>query len=121
MLKNEPRRYDVVALRDSLVACISRTTFQWLLDNSIPFNRFLLHQLNERLGQFIGRVEMDRNAQPMVAMDMDVVPVAGLRLGQLVSADAFAEAGRVVGKITGISIAADGKSITQKITVERPA
>jgi len=60
MLKNEPRRYDVVALRDSLVACISRTTFQWLLDNSIPFNRFLLHQLNERLGQFIGRVEMDR-------------------------------------------------------------
>ena len=60
MLKNEPRRYDVVALRDSQVACMSRTTFQWLLDHSIPFNRFLLNQLNERLGQFIGRVEMDR-------------------------------------------------------------
>ena len=32
----------------------------WLLDTSLPFNRFLLTQLNERLGQFIGMVEFDR-------------------------------------------------------------
>ena len=31
-----------------------RATFMWLLDTSIAFNRFLLTQLNERLGQFIG-------------------------------------------------------------------
>jgi len=60
MLKREPRRYDVIALRDSRIAYMNRTTFQWLLDNSIPFNRFLLNHLNERLGQFIGMVEHER-------------------------------------------------------------
>jgi CRP-like cAMP-binding protein len=37
-----------------------RDTFQWLLDHSISFNRFLLLQLNERLGQFIGLLESQR-------------------------------------------------------------
>jgi CRP-like cAMP-binding protein len=60
MLKTEPRRYDVVALRDSRVACMRRETFQWLLDHSISFNRYLLIQLNERLGQFIGLLESER-------------------------------------------------------------
>lgn len=60
MLKTEPRRYDVAALRDSRVACMRRETFQWLLDHSICFNRYLLVQLNERLGQFIGLLESER-------------------------------------------------------------
>lgn len=60
MLKTEPRRYDVVALRGSRVACMRRETFQWLLDHSIGFNRYLLVQLNERLGQFIGLLESER-------------------------------------------------------------
>jgi CRP-like cAMP-binding protein len=60
LLKDEPRRYDVVALRDSRLACMPRATFSWLLDHSIAFNRFLLLQLNERLGQFIGLVEYGR-------------------------------------------------------------
>ena len=60
LLKTEPRRYDVVALRDSMIACMPRHTFNWLLDNSIPFNRFLLMQLNARLGLFISLVEYDR-------------------------------------------------------------
>ncbi|MCL4184403.1 MAG: Crp/Fnr family transcriptional regulator [Burkholderiaceae bacterium] len=64
MLKDEPRRYDAVALRDSRIAYMPRATFQWLLDTSIAFNRFLLHQLNERLGQFIGTVEIDRLLGP---------------------------------------------------------
>ncbi len=41
-----------------------RATFQWLLDSSIAFNRYLLHQLNERLAQFIGTVEIDRLLGP---------------------------------------------------------
>ncbi len=57
LLKNEKRRYDVVTLRESRFACMPRETFLWLLDTSIAFNRFLLMQLNERLGQFIGMVE----------------------------------------------------------------
>lgn len=64
LLKNEPRRYDVIALRDSEVAYMPRSTFMWLLDGSIDFNRFLLVQLNERLSLFIGMVEYDRLLGP---------------------------------------------------------
>jgi CRP/FNR family cyclic AMP-dependent transcriptional regulator len=64
MLKDEPRRYDIVALRDSTIAYVPRTTFMALLDGSVEFNRFLLVQLNERLGQFIGMVEHDRLLGP---------------------------------------------------------
>lgn len=60
MLKLEPRRYDVVALRDTRVACMRRDTFHWLLDNSIAFNRFIINQINERLGLFIGLLESER-------------------------------------------------------------
>ena len=60
MLKNEPRRYDVVALRDTRLALMDRKAFFWLYDNSTAFNRFLVRQLNERLGQFIGLVEYGR-------------------------------------------------------------
>jgi len=64
MLKSEPRRYDVVALRESRIALMTRATFDRLLDSSIPFNRFLLNQLNERLAHFIAMVEYDRMLEP---------------------------------------------------------
>jgi CRP/FNR family transcriptional regulator, cyclic AMP receptor protein len=64
VLKHEPYRYDIQALRKSLVAGISVATFDWLLDRSIGFNRFVMMQLNERLGQFIGAREIDRLTQP---------------------------------------------------------
>lgn len=64
ILKDTHRRYDVIALRDSEIAYMPRATFMWLLDSSIEFNRFLLVQLNERLGQFIGMVEYDRLLGP---------------------------------------------------------
>ena len=60
LLKDLTRKYDVMALRDTRVARMPRATFEWLLENSLLFNRFLLMQLNERLGQFIGLVENDR-------------------------------------------------------------
>lgn len=60
LLKRECRKYDVTALRDSRIARMPARTFNWLLDTSLPFTRFLLMQLNERLGQFIGMVEFDR-------------------------------------------------------------
>jgi CRP-like cAMP-binding protein len=60
VLKNEPRRYDVVALRDTRLALMDRNTFMWLFENSVGFNRFLVRQLNERLGQFIGLLEHGR-------------------------------------------------------------
>lgn len=57
LVKRERRKYDVIALRESVVARVPDDTFQWLLDISIPFNRFVLVQMNERLAQFIGRSE----------------------------------------------------------------
>ena len=69
LLKAELRRYDLVTLRDSVIAKMPIETFHWLLDNSIAFNRFLLDQFNHRMGQFIGRIESDRlfNADIRVA------------------------------------------------------
>lgn len=60
LLKDTPRQYDVIALRDTRLALMPRATFQWLLDNSIGFNRFVMTLLNERLGMFISLVEFDR-------------------------------------------------------------
>jgi CRP/FNR family transcriptional regulator, cyclic AMP receptor protein len=64
VLKREPYRYNIQALRRSVVAGLGVQTFHWLLDRSIPFNRFVLQQLNERLGQFIGAREIDRSSHP---------------------------------------------------------
>jgi CRP/FNR family transcriptional regulator, cyclic AMP receptor protein len=60
VLKNEARQYDLVALRDTRMALMDRATFFWLFENSVAFNRFLVNQFNERLGQFIALVEYDR-------------------------------------------------------------
>ena len=60
MLKSEARRYDVVALRDTKLALMDHSTFFWLFENSVAFNRFLVRQLNERVGQFIGALEQGR-------------------------------------------------------------
>jgi CRP-like cAMP-binding protein len=62
VIKREVYRYNIQALRKSLVAGLSVETFHWLLDRSIPFNRFITNQLNERLGQFIAAREIDRMA-----------------------------------------------------------
>ncbi|KJS74588.1 MAG: Crp/Fnr family transcriptional regulator [Comamonadaceae bacterium BICA1-1] len=65
-LKREPYRYNVQALRKSLVAGLPVESFHWLLDHSIGFNRFVMCQLNERLGQFIAAREIDRLSEPEV-------------------------------------------------------
>jgi CRP-like cAMP-binding protein len=60
VIKREVYRYNIQAVRTSVAAGLSVDTFHWLLDRSIPFNRFIIQQLNERLGQFIGARETDR-------------------------------------------------------------
>jgi CRP/FNR family cyclic AMP-dependent transcriptional regulator len=64
VLKRESYRYNVQALRKSVVAGLPADTFHWLLDHSIGFNRFVMNQLNERLGQFIAAREIDRMSNP---------------------------------------------------------
>jgi CRP-like cAMP-binding protein len=63
-LKREAYRYNIQALRKSKVAGLHVDTFHWLLDHSIGFNRFVMNQLNERLGQFIAAREIDRMNNP---------------------------------------------------------
>ncbi|MDP3799578.1 MAG: Crp/Fnr family transcriptional regulator [Polaromonas sp.] len=63
-LKREPYRYNIQALRKSVVAGLPIDSFHWLLDHSIGFNRFVMNQLNERLGQFIAAREIDRMNNP---------------------------------------------------------
>ena len=63
-LKRETYRYNIQPLRKSLVAGLHVDTFHWLLDHSIGFNRFVMNQLNERLGQFIAAREIDRLNNP---------------------------------------------------------
>jgi CRP/FNR family cyclic AMP-dependent transcriptional regulator len=65
-LKREIYRYNIQALRKSLVAGLHVDTFHWLLDHSIGFNRFVMNQLNERLGQFIAAREIDRMTNPNI-------------------------------------------------------
>ncbi len=64
VLKREARKYDVVALRESRIVFMPEATFHRLLDTSFRFNRYLLMQLNERVGQFIGMVEHERLLEP---------------------------------------------------------
>jgi len=64
LLKDEPRRYDIVALRNSTIAYMPRATYMALLDESVSFNRHIITQLNERLAQFIAMVEHDRLLPP---------------------------------------------------------
>ncbi|MEZ5605620.1 MAG: Crp/Fnr family transcriptional regulator [Burkholderiaceae bacterium] len=64
VIKRESYRYNVQPLRRSLVAGLPVDTFHWLLDHSIGFNRFVMSQLNERLGQFIVALAVGRAASP---------------------------------------------------------
>ena len=64
LLKGEPYRYNIEALRRTVVAGVPVEVFHELLEHSLPFNRFVLNQLNERLGQFIAAREIDRINDP---------------------------------------------------------
>jgi CRP-like cAMP-binding protein len=64
LLKREPYRYNIEPLRQSTVAGLPIEDFHALLDRSIPFNRYVMSLLNERLGQFIAAREIDRQTEP---------------------------------------------------------
>ena len=66
VLKRESYRYNIQPLRPSMVAGLPVDTFHWLIDHSLGFNRFIMNQLNERLGQFIAAREIDRLTNPEI-------------------------------------------------------
>jgi CRP/FNR family transcriptional regulator, cyclic AMP receptor protein len=60
VIKGELRPYAVVAIRDSAVAFLPRATFQWLIDDSSFFSRWVIDQLNARLAHYVSLVETFR-------------------------------------------------------------
>jgi CRP/FNR family transcriptional regulator, cyclic AMP receptor protein len=64
LLKREVYRYNIEPLRKSVVSGLPLADFDWLLERSIPFNRYVMNQINERLGQFIAAREADRLNDP---------------------------------------------------------
>ena len=66
VLKRESYRYNIQPLRPSVVAGLPVDAFHWLIDHSLGFNRFIMNQLNERLGQFIAAREIDRLTNPEI-------------------------------------------------------
>ena len=66
VLKRESYRYNIQPLRPSVVAGLPTDNFHWLINHSLGFNRFIMNQLNERLGQFIAAREIDRLTNPEI-------------------------------------------------------
>ncbi|MBK6714448.1 MAG: Crp/Fnr family transcriptional regulator [Burkholderiales bacterium] len=60
LLRHEGFRYSVQALRATRVARVPRSTFEALRHRSLPFNHYLQHLMNARLGLFIGLLQTDR-------------------------------------------------------------
>ena len=63
-LKAEPRRYDVIALRDTVLLCLPKVQFDELCAHSLPFNQYLVAHLNRRLGQAMALIEAGRARAP---------------------------------------------------------
>jgi CRP-like cAMP-binding protein len=63
-MKMEPRRYDVIALRDTDLMCLPRAQFDELRATSLEFNQALLLQMNMRLGQAMAVIEAGRIRSP---------------------------------------------------------
>lgn len=53
LVRGMPRPADVIALKPSVVAVMPRHTFEWLYESELPFNHFLIQQINERMFWFM--------------------------------------------------------------------
>lgn len=88
MLKDEPRKYDIVALRDTTIGRIDLATFRWLTEHSLGFNRVLVRLMNERMAQFIATIELDRIFDPTARVARHIAwlcnPVLNPRIGTVI-------------------------------------
>ncbi|TWO70121.1 Crp/Fnr family transcriptional regulator [Caenimonas sedimenti] len=64
VMKQEPRRYDVIALRETELLCLPRAEFEALRETSLAFNHALADHLNLRLGQAMAIIEAGRIRSP---------------------------------------------------------
>ncbi|MBR8458796.1 Crp/Fnr family transcriptional regulator [Burkholderia dolosa] len=85
VIKREPRKYEVVAIQRSTVLFVPADTFHALLDSSLPFTRFVIHQLNNRMGEFIASIQNSRL--------LDVDARVAQSLAQLFNPDLYPDTG----------------------------
>jgi CRP/FNR family transcriptional regulator, cyclic AMP receptor protein len=74
VLKDEPRRYDVIALRDTELLCLPRHLFDELKATSLPFCQMLIDHFNMRLGQAMVIIETMRLRSPEQRVAMYLGP-----------------------------------------------
>lgn len=74
VLKRDPRRYDVVALRETQLLCLPRAQFEQLRASSLPFCHALIEQFNMRLGQAMAIIETMRLRTPQQRVAMYLGP-----------------------------------------------
>jgi hypothetical protein len=67
-----------------------------------------------------GRAELDANAQDSTDIQLEILPMAGLRLGQLVEVQDPVKIRPYRAKITGISITGTLAAPSMAINLERP-
>ena len=64
VMKDEPRRYDVIALWPTELLCLPRAEFEHLRRTSLTFNHALADHLNLRLAQAMAIIEAGRIRSP---------------------------------------------------------
>lgn len=82
-LKAEPRRYDVIALRDSELMCLPQPVFEHLCAQNMRFNQALVAHLNMRLGQAMAFIEAERIRSPEQRVALYLSPMVWRRSAQL--------------------------------------
>ncbi|MBI0329684.1 Crp/Fnr family transcriptional regulator [Burkholderia plantarii] len=85
VIKRELRKYDVIAIRRSLMLFVPSDTFHALLDTSLPFTGFVIRQLNNRMGEFIASIQNARL--------LDVDARVAQALAQLMNPDLYPDTG----------------------------
>ena len=87
VIKGEPLRYDTVALLKSHLCFMPRATFLRLLTTSVPFNQFIIAQLNARLGQFVALTESSRLRDTVAQVAFCIVELFNPQLNPMPSFD----------------------------------
>jgi CRP/FNR family cyclic AMP-dependent transcriptional regulator len=102
VIKRELRKYEVSTIQPSLVMFVPSDTFHTLLKSSLPFTGFVIHQLNNRMGEFIASIQNSRL--------LDVDARVAQSLAQLFNPDLYPDTGRTlvisqeeVGLLVGVS------------------
>jgi len=112
LLKRESRPYEVVALKESRIAFMSRPTFEWLYEHSLSFNHFLISQLNARLAQFISMVERSRMHSPTEIIAFGLASLLHPKLSPSPSQTLLISQ-EELGKLCGLSRQAANKGLHQ--------